>query len=212
MPDLKLVPSVIPINSDACKREELLDAVGHVLAENGFFALDVDAVAVEAGANRKDIFRLFGGLEDLVAGFGNSGRFWPTAKELVGDDQEAMQSMPAHEIMAEFFKRSLSILRTRPQTLKILAWEAVGRNRYSEMLEGVRVRSALQFLENMHQDPPEDIDLTALVLIMAGAVNFLAVQSRVHRTLGGVDLQSERGWKRIEDTIEKMMQEILVIR
>lgn len=203
---LKLVPNIIPIDIGERKRVRMLDAVGSVLAKKGFKALDADCVAREAGVLRKDVFMSFGGLKNLVAEFGNSNRFWPSAEELIGDDLENLQSMPAHEIMAEFFKRYLAALRNRPQTLQILAWEEVGRNQFSEVLEGVRVRTALQFFENMRHDPPEDIDLTALVLIMAGAVNFLAVRSQIHRTLGGVDLQSEKGWRRIEKTIEKIMQ------
>ncbi|WP_147821685.1 TetR/AcrR family transcriptional regulator [Salidesulfovibrio onnuriiensis] len=206
MPDLKLVPNVIPIDVGYRRRARMLDAVGRVLAKKGFEALDADCVAREAGVLRKDIFKSFGGLKRLVAEFGNSDRFWPSAEELIGNDLEELQDMPAHEIMAEFFKRYLAALRNRPQTLRILAWEEVERNQYSEVLEGVRVRTALQFFENMRQDPPEDIDLTALVLIMAGAVNYIAVRSRVHHSLGGVDLQSEKGWKRIEETIEKIMQ------
>jgi len=61
----------------------------------------------------------------------------------------------------------------------------------------------------MEMDPPDDVDLTALVLFMAGAVNFLAVRSRMHKTLGGVDLQSEEGWQRIEKTIDKLIEGVL---
>ncbi len=206
MANLKLVPTVIPIDAAERKREKMLDAVGCVLANHGFEALEADLVARKAGVRRKELFKTFGGLKHLVSEFGNSERFWPAVEELIGDDLEQIRAMPAHEIMAEFFKRYLTALRSRPQTLKILAWEEVGGNRYSEVLEGVRVRTALQFFENMRQDPPEDIDLTALVLIMAGAVNFLAVRSQAHSTLGGVDLRSEKGWRRIEETIAKIMQ------
>ena len=51
--------------------------------------------------------------------------------------------------------------------------------------------------------------MTALVLVMAGAVNFLAVRSRIHSSLGGVDLQSEEGWRRIERTLDFMLGKIL---
>ncbi len=61
----------------------------------------------------------------------------------------------------------------------------------------------------MDEEPTEEVDLTALVLFIAGAVNFLAVRSRMHKTLGGVDLQSEEGWQRIEKTIDQLMEGIL---
>ena len=111
--------------------------------------------------------------------------------------------------MATFFKRYLQAILRRPDTLEILAWEAIERNELTRCLEDVRAKTALEFFELMKPDPPDDIDLTALVIIMAGAVNFLAVRSRIHRTLGGVDLQTPEGWMRIEDTIDKMMASAL---
>ena len=76
-------------------------------------------------------------------------------------------------------------------------------------LEEVRVKTALEFFELMQTDPPEEVDLTALVMILAAAVNFLAVRSRMHRSLGGVDLQTEAGWKRIDATLDLMLERTL---
>jgi len=103
----------------------------------------------------------------------------------------------------------MAALLRRPVTLDILAWEAVERNDLTRALEEVRAKTALEFFELMEEDPPDEVDLTALVMLMAGAVNFLAVRSRVHRSLGGVDLSSQRGWRRFERTIDQVMRAVL---
>jgi hypothetical protein len=46
-------------------------------------------------------------------------------------------------------------------------------------------------------------------MIMAGAMNFLAVRSRIHKTLGGIDLRSEQGWERIDRTVDQIMESLL---
>jgi hypothetical protein len=61
----------------------------------------------------------------------------------------------------------------------------------------------------MEQDPPVDVDLTALVLFLAGGVNFLAVRSLVTGCVGGVDLVSPAGWARIEETIDLIVRRTL---
>lgn len=209
MADLKVVPKVIPIRNKEITKDKLVQAVGKVIARVGFQKLGVNLVAREAGVDKKLIYRYFSGLEGLVATYSESLDFWPDAGELLGSDRESIQQMPAHEIMALFFKRYLRAILKRPLTLEILAWEAIERNHLTQAMEEVRVRTALEFFEMMGEDPPENVDLTAIVLFMVGAVNFLAVRSRIHSTLGGVDLQSPEGWQRIERTIEQLMEGVL---
>lgn len=202
-------PKVVPIRNKEITRTKLIRAVGEVVAADGFQNLGVNRVARAAGVDKKLIYRYFGGLHDLVAAYGQTVEFWPSAEELLGPDRELIRKLPPHELMSLFFKRYLRAILNRPNTLDILAWEAIERNELTKSLEEVRVRTALEFFELMESDPPSDVDLTALVLIMVGAVNFLAVRSRIHRTLGGVDLHSDRGWKRIETTVDQLMQGLL---
>lgn len=209
MSHLKVVNNVVPIRNKELTKERLVKAVGKVIAEVGFQRLGVNRVAKEAGVDKKLIYRYFHGLPNLVAEYGKTVEFWPTGEELLGPDMEAVRSMQPHEVMSLFFKRYLKAILSRPHTLEILAWEAIERNELTKGLEGIRAKTALEFFELMEQDPPEGVDLTALVLIVAATANFLAVRSRIHRTLAGVDLQTEEGWARIETTIEKMMEGVL---
>ena len=209
MPSLRVVPKVVPIRNKEITKSKLVKAVGKVMAEVGFRNLGVNLVAREAGVDKKLIYRYYGGLQGLVEAYGQTVEFWPSAEELLGPDKDSIRHLPSHELLGLFFKRYLKAILGRPNTLEILAWEALERNGLTSALEEVRIRTALEFFELMEQDPPEEVDLTALVLFMAGAVNFLAVRSRIHSHLGGVDLQSEQGWERIEKTIDQLMQGML---
>lgn len=209
MPDLTLVPKVIPIRNKDVTKRKLVKAVGKVIASVGFQQLGVNMVAREAGVDKKLIYRYYHGLPGLVGEYAQTLDFWPSAEELVGADRDLVREMEPHKLMSMFFKRYLQAILSRPYTLEILAWEAIERNELTKTLEEVRVKTALEFFELMEQEPPEDVDLTALVLFMAGAINFLAVRSRNHRTLGGVDLQTEEGWERIENTIDQLLEGVL---
>lgn len=209
MAKLTIVPKVIPIRNKDQTKEKLIKSVGEVLAEVGFQKLGVNVVARKANVDKKLIYRYFGGLEGLVAAYGNTIDFWPSAQELIGGDSSTLRSVEPHVLVSLFFKRYLRAILRRPLTLEILAWEAIERNRLTMSLEDIRAKTALEFFELMEEDPPQGVDLTALVLLMAGAINFLAVRSRIHGSLGGVDLQSEEGWKRIEKTIDQLMEGVL---
>ncbi len=197
---------ILPLHHVCDTRKRLIKATGAVLSRAGFAGLGPDAVAAEAGVKRRLLFHHFDGLDGLVTAFSQSREFWPPASELIGGDETVIKAMTGEQQMATFFKRYALALLKRPQTLEILAWETVERNAFSRCLEEVRVRTALEFFELLHEDIPEDIDLSAIVLVLAAAVSFIAMRSRVSRSWGGIDLHSEKGWKRIEDAIDLLMQ------
>lgn len=209
MAHLKAVPKLIPIRTNEVIKEKLIKAVGKVVANVGFQQLSVNMVAREAGVDKKLIYRHFYGLQGLLRAYSQTSDFWPSAQELLDHDEEEFKKMPPAELLSQFFKRYVKALLCRPHTLDILAWETLERSDLAKVLEEVRIRTSLEFFELMDQDPPEDVDLSALVLIMYATANFLAVQSRVQGDLGGVDLHSDAGWKRIEDTMDVMLKRTL---
>lgn len=200
---------IVPLDTRPAKEKRLIESTGRLLAAKGFEAVTVADISSDSGVDRKYLRDYFKDLPGVVRAFSENGEFWPTAQELLGDDADTIGKMPPHELMALFFKRYYRSLLARPMTLDIIAWESRQKNELTRVLEEVRVRTALEFFEHMEQEPPEDVDLTALVLLMAGAVHFLAQRSRINRTLGGIDLQSEEGWSRIDKTIDQVMVGVL---
>lgn len=194
---------VIPIGQPQDTRERFIIAVGDVLSRNGYSGLTANAVANSAGVKKELIRHVFGSFNNLVKEYGHSELFWPTAQELLDNREEELKALPPEEQMAWFFKQYLKALRKRPQTVNILAWELRQRDDRQELLEQVRVRTALEFFEHLHEDTPDEVDLTALVVVMAGSIHHLLVRSLLHRHFGGVDFRSERGWLRIIDAIDR---------
>lgn len=196
---------VIPIDTNEVIKNKLISSVGPVLARVGFNCISEELVAQESGVKQNNIFRFFGGLPGLVSAFGTSGNFWPSKEELLQETCANFKNLSIEQQMAAFFKSLLICLRRRPLTLDILAWEPLERNELSKCLEDIRVRTSLEYFENIHGEIPESLDLSAIVALLAGAVFFLSVHSRNTKTFGGIDLQSERGWKRIETAIEQLL-------
>ncbi len=200
---------VIPINSPDTTRQRLINAVGLVLARYGFNALSVDKVCMEAGVNRSILHRYFKGLPGLLSAFADSQIFWPSSEELLKKAKRPLAGLSAGEQMSLFFKCYIAALRERPMTLEILAWESLEWHELSRPLEEVRIKTALEFFEKLEGDIPDHLDLTAIVLLFAAASNFLAVRSRTNKSLGGVDLRSPQGWRRIESAIDLLLKSTL---
>ena len=196
---------VIPIGAVQTTRDRLIQSLSEIIAKQGFKNLDVGEVAKKAGVERRVVFRYFGGLPDMVAALGFDKRFWPTAEELLSGDRDQLRKLSPADQISCYFKCFLRALLERPQTLDIMAWELVERNRYSKILESVRVRSSLEYFEALHGDIPEDIDLSAVVALLSGSFMFLAVRSRLGGHYGGLDLWDEFDRNRLEAAADLLL-------
>lgn len=198
---------IIKIDRKARTKVKLIKAVGIILGKKGFVGLGVNKVAQTAGVDKVLVYRYFGGLPQLVKAFSETVDFWPTVEELQGPHPERLQQMPPDEQVAHFFKAYVTALRKRPLTLDILAWELLARNELTRQLEDIRIKTILLYFDELESIPDDD-NLTAIVVLMSGAVNHLIIRSRIHSTVGGIDLATERGWQRIDAGIDLLLKGI----
>jgi AcrR family transcriptional regulator len=195
----------------AATEERILAAVGVVLARDGFRAIGVNAIAREAGIDKVLIYRYFGGLPELLRRWGASGRFWPTANELLGDDVAAVHGLALEVRYALFFDRFIDALRARPLTIEILAAEIVERNELTAILEDEREQWGEQvemlFGGDAFRARPE---LRGITLLLVAGVQYLLVRARMVRVFGGIDLRSDAGWAALKASLNAAARSLLV--
>lgn len=200
---------IIPIGKPRTVRQRLLEALGDLLAREGFDGLSLEAVAKAAGLDRAVVLRHFQDLDDMVTAFGQSSTFWPTVAELRDDVADRFAFLPPKAQLSHFFKATIRGLLARPRTLDILAWELMSRNRYTRLLEYPRVRAALEFFENVTGEVPESLDLTAVVAVLGGAAMFLSVRSRQSGVFGGLNLYDDADRERVDRVLDLILAGIL---
>jgi AcrR family transcriptional regulator len=193
-----------PRDVEATKRR-LVDAIGAILARDGFMSLGVNAVAHEARADKALIYRYFGGLPELLEAYAESGSFWPTVEEMAGGSLEALAAMPLLPRWEHAFSHYVMEIRRRPTTQEILAWELVERNELTAQLEEVRERRGLALMKALAYDAPPHVDVAAVSSLFASSVHYLALRARQIRIFNGIDLRSEEGWARLQRTMLGMV-------
>ena len=187
-------------------RERLIKSVGTLLASGGFRALGVNAVSREAGVDKVLIYRYFGGLPELIKAYGRSVDFWPSVNELAGGDPEQFSRLSIEDRLMRMAENYLHAIRNRPLTLEILAWEMVDRNELTIELETIRENRILRFFQLYFPSMGEEQDLQAAAAIIGGAISYLAARSRTARWYSGIDLQSDKGWERLANTIQQIIR------
>ncbi|HRI18937.1 MAG TPA: hypothetical protein PL196_10470, partial [Burkholderiaceae bacterium] len=111
---------------------------------------------------------------------------------------------------ARFFEHLVDGLRQRPLTLEILAAEIIEpRNELTATLESEReawgaeasrVLGGAEFARR-----PE---LAHLTLLLVAGVQYLLVRSRRIRIFGGVDIQSDAGWRTLQAALRQLAHDL----
>lgn len=191
-------------------RTRLMEAVGRVLAREGFQRIGINAVAREAGLDKVLIYRYFNGIDELIASFCRQEGFWPTPLELMGGDREAFAQKPYAQQVADCAVNFLRALRERPLAREVLAWRFLVQNERTRALDSVRQANWAEVL-NIIQAPPSGtgVDVDALQAVLGAAVNHLGTRSPRLTEFAGVDLADEQGWSRIEAMIRILCRTML---
>jgi AcrR family transcriptional regulator len=189
---------------DATKRR-LVDAVGSILARDGFLRLGVNAVAHEARTDKALIYRYFGGLPELFEAYAESASFWPTVEEMAGGPLAELAAMPLVRRWEHALSCYVKELRKRPMTQEILAWELVERNEVTARLEDVREKRGLQLMKALAHDAPHGVDVPGVSAVFASSVHYLLLRARRIRVFNGIDLRTDEGWTRLERAASSMV-------
>jgi AcrR family transcriptional regulator len=198
-----------PARDRGATEARILAAVGDVLARDGFGGIGVNAVARQAGVDKVLIYRYFGGLPDLLATWGRSGRFWPGIDDLLGADPKAFLALPVAERYARFMEHFIDGLRARPLTLEILAAEVLERNDLTAILEAEREAWGAQASRLLGgQEFARRPELQGLTLLLVAGVEYLLVRSRRIRIFGGIDIRSDAGWTTLKAAVRRMAIEL----
>ncbi len=199
----------IKIRDKQITSRRLVNAVGSLLAKNGFKGIGVNAVAREAGVDKVLIYRYFGGLPGLITAFGKEGDFWPSTLEMAGGDLQKFSLLSLEKRLSELGINFIGALRKRPMTQAIMAWEMIESNELTQELERVREQSIMEFFQMFFMEDRIQVDLQAIIMLIGAAISYIVIRSNNIDLYGGLEIGSDQGWHRIEQAISAICTSIV---
>lgn len=182
----------------------IVEAARRLLLRDGWTALNVQALAAEAGVDRKLIYRYFTDLDGVVERLAGRPDIW-LGQALA--ERPPSTATTYRAFMRESALAYLHVLRTQPLVLRMLAWEIAQDTPLLRRLEMARSRVMQDWMAARRPRIaiPSEGDVVALNVVILAAVQHLALAADARGRFAGVDLD-DQGWSRIEAAIDRLMQ------
>jgi AcrR family transcriptional regulator len=178
----------------------LIDAVGALIAEDGFEALGVRRVAERAGVNKTLIYRYFDSLDGLIVAYMKKHDFW------LNMASEKPDTSDIKAYMKGFYRRQIADFRTNIALKRLRRWELSSDKEFVADVRARREKAGVQFLETMAgftKMPGEQ--LQAIAALVDAGIAYLAMFEDNCRMYNGIDIQSDRGWEQIAGGIDALI-------
>jgi AcrR family transcriptional regulator len=170
----------------------ILAAAEAQLAEAGFQAFGVNAVARRAGCDKQLIYRYYGGLDGLAAAVGAN----------LGARYTSPPAQPPAQSYGELTERLLLALleqfRADRIAQRIATWEVAERSPLVDTLAEARAQALGRWMEEARGGltPPPGIDAPALNALLIGGIQQLVLASATMGSFAGLPLSEDRNWIR----------------
>ena len=174
----------------------LIKAVDELIEENGFEGLGINAVAAKAGVSKMLIYRYFNSLDGLIAAYIQQHDYWINFDEQLPDEEHI------GEFIKEIFKRQIAMLRQSYTLRRLYRWELTSNNTFIKELREKREAKGIWLVDavsKLSKHPQKET--AAMASILTAAISYLSLLEENCPVFNGINIQTEDGWKELEEGI-----------
>ncbi len=186
-----------PTKDRESTEKKILDAVGTIIAEEGFEKVGVNLVAQKAGVSKMLIYRYFGSLEDLIATYILRKDYW------INISTDEMKIRDAGRFIKKVFREQIAQLRRDVTMRRLYRWELSTDNPVIGQLREKREANGCKLIEivgRLTHSPTKEI--AALASIVSASISYLTMLEESSPVYNGINLHTDSGWEDIAQGID----------
>ena len=195
-----------PYDSEATKALISAAAV-QLLADKGFTALGINALASAAGVDKQLIYYHFGGLAGVVRALGAQLDLW------LGAPLQAHPGEPYADASARMLCSYADALRHNTLVQKLLAWELCEPSETLAELERTRSLAMASWVDGWRRNvanAPAGVDAPAINALLLAGLQHLALREHSVGSFAGLDLKDPNSRQRIRDAVRSLTAGVYV--
>lgn len=185
----------------AATQQKLIEAVGQIVREKGFQGLGINSVAQTAGVDKVLIYRYFSDLNGLIRAYLAQEDYFANLDKIT-ENTKLESKNDLVQMSRQLFIEQLHEVLKNQALQEILIWELTQKNDMLDELaqiretKGVALNRRIEKVIDLNR-----IDIPALTSLLIGGIYYLALRSRHVDVYNEIDLTSDTGWKRVENSI-----------
>ncbi|MFD1768906.1 TetR/AcrR family transcriptional regulator [Sphingobacterium suaedae] len=179
-------------------KKKLLDAVGTILATQGFTELKVNTICDEAGVDKKLIYFHFGDLNGLISEFLRSHDFWMT--------EEAEVTNVDKDVAFQVFRKQFESLDNSDLLKRLLVWELSEPNEILRKLADAREELGDELIARYKAQQQPGQDVHPIFALLVSGIYYLTIHSAINGSaFCGLDLQMQADKDRLFNGIKRVI-------
>lgn len=148
--------------------KRLLEAVSHIVENDGFTKIGVNRIANQAGCDKVLIYRYFGGLDGLLVEWAKRHDYYSFAYSEFIDTIKRAKDGNIKQIVKDVLMCQLSYLKDNVLMQELLVWELSGHSSFKGVIEErERIGHKLQEELNKFLDRSGDNNMSIAIIISA---------------------------------------------
>src|ERR1700753_3857914 len=102
--------------------KRFIGAVGEILKEKGYTGLGLNKIALQAGMDKKLIYRYFGSLNNLLTAYISGKDYWqPLLKKI--NEAASRQETDVLPLFIDLFQNLFRFFREEPEMQQFILWQ-----------------------------------------------------------------------------------------
>lgn len=198
-----------PLRNKERTKQNLVRAVGKILAKEGYTGLNALKIAAAAKVDRKLIYLYFGSLEKLIERYFEENDFWePSYNKYIAALLGSKRAPNEQDIMT-ILQGQLNTTMKNKAFQKSILWEISEKNKVTRNVSDKREEMGRELFDRTDtRFRGSKVDLRATVALLIAGIYYLGLHAEVNgSTFCGIDVNRPEGKERIEGAVQQILSD-----
>lgn len=184
-------------------KQKLIDAVGQIILRDGFKGIGINAIAKEANLDKVLIYRYFDGIDGLLKEFAKQKDFYINISNFIQDEIENAKKHELKDLIIKVLVNQLQELNKNKELQEFMLWEMIEKNELTIAIAKEREEKGYELSNKLKEKMDlKESESDAIIALLVSGIYYLVLRSRTVDVFNGIELNSEKGWQKIENAIK----------
>lgn len=185
--------------------QRLIDAVGQIMAEDGFDQVGINRIASRSGINKILIYRYFGGLDGLLVAYFRQKRPIVSAERIEIDQLQDAPLDVVFDACYQYLVDEYRLLRRDVEAQAFLKADLLRASGVYTPITTEKEEQLRRMIDGLSAIIQTDYGRPFSAIIVS-ALTLLTLTGQQHKTIFGIDLSTDEGWAQIEAALKNIFR------